>query len=78
MKIRNVTSNYRRNEFTVVTRSGTTYTFPYTEADPQPNTDDRIEEAFVDKELGNAAVARTLMLKISPGLKQYASTLRPR
>jgi hypothetical protein len=55
MKIRSVTSNNRRNEFTVVTRSGATYTFPYTQADPQPNSEDRLEEVFVDKELGNEA-----------------------
>ena len=55
MKIRSVTSNNRRNEFTVVTRSGATYTFPYTETDPQPSSDDRIGEVFVDKELGNEA-----------------------
>ena len=55
MKIRSVTSNNRRNEFTIVTRSGATYTFPYSEADPFPNTDDRITDVFVDKELGNEA-----------------------
>jgi len=55
MKIRSVTSNNRRNEFTVVIRSGATYTFPYTAADPQPNSEDRIEEVYVDKELGNEA-----------------------
>ncbi len=55
MKIRSVTSNNRRNEFTVVTRSGATYTFPYSKADPCPNPDDRLAEVFVDKELGNEA-----------------------
>ncbi len=55
MKIRSVTSNNRRNEFTVVTRSGATYTFPYTETDPCPASDDQIEEVFVDKALGNEA-----------------------
>lgn len=55
MKIRSVTSNNRRNEFTVVTRSGATYTFPYMEADPQPDSNDRMGEVFVDKELGNEA-----------------------
>ena len=55
MKIRSVTPNNRRNEFTVVTRSGATYTFPYTAADPQPDSGDRIGEVFVDKELGNEA-----------------------
>ena len=53
MKIRSVTSNNRRNEFSVVTRTGTTYTFPYAQADPCPSPDDRIEEIFVDKELGS-------------------------
>ena len=60
MKIRSVTSNNRRNEFTVVTRSGATYTFPYPESDPCPNSDDRLVEAFVDKELGNEAITYIL------------------
>lgn len=55
MKIRSATSNNRRNEFTIVTRSGATYTFPYSEADPSPKTEDRLAEVFVDKELGNEA-----------------------
>ena len=55
MKIRSVTSNNRRNEFSIVARSGASYSFPYVEADPQPNAEDRIEEVFVDKELGNEA-----------------------
>ena len=55
MKIRSVTANNRRHEFTVVTRSGATYTFPYSEADPCPDSDDRLAEVFVDKELGNEA-----------------------
>ena len=38
-----------------MTRSGATYVFPYAEADPRPSSDDRIEEVFVDKELGNEA-----------------------
>mgnify|MGYP000004654481 FL=1 len=60
MKIRSVTSNNRRNEFTVITRSGATYVFPYGEADPRPCSDDRIGEAFVDKELGNEAFTYVL------------------
>jgi len=60
MKIRSVTSNNRRNEFTVVSCSGATYTFPYSEADPCPNSDDRLADIFVDKELGNEAVTYVL------------------
>jgi len=60
MKIRSVTSNNRRNEFTVVTRSGADYIFPYAEADPQPSSTDRIGEIYVDKELGNEAFTYVL------------------
>ena len=60
MKIRSVTSNNRRNEFMVITHSGATYTFPYSEADPCPDSDDRLVEVFVDKEMGNEAVTYTL------------------
>lgn len=55
MKIRSVSANNRRNEFTVVTRSGATYSFPYAKCDPVPGPDDRIGDAYVDKELGNEA-----------------------
>jgi len=60
MKIRSVTSNNRKNEFSVVTRSGADYPFPYSEADPRPGSDNRIEEVFVDKELGNEAFTYVL------------------
>ncbi|NOZ09939.1 MAG: XRE family transcriptional regulator [Gammaproteobacteria bacterium] len=60
MKIRSVTPNNRRNEFSVTTRSGANYSFPYAEADPQPSPDDRIEDVFVDKELGNEAISYVL------------------
>lgn len=53
MKICNVTSNNRRNEFTIVTRSGASYVFPYSAVDPCPNSDNRIVEVFIDKELGS-------------------------
>ena len=55
MKIRSVTSNNRKNEFSVITRSGVEYSFPYSEAEPRPRADNRIENVFVDRELGNEA-----------------------
>ena len=55
MKIRSVTSNNRKNEFSVSTRSGAEYSFPYSEAEPRPSSDNRIEKVFLDKELGNEA-----------------------
>jgi len=56
MKIRGVTSNNRKHEFTVITHSGAAYSFPYSEADPCPTSDDRLAEVFVDKELGDEAI----------------------
>lgn len=55
MKIRSVTANNRRNEFSLVTRSGAAYSFPYARTNPRPDADDRITKVFVDKELGNEA-----------------------
>ncbi len=60
MKISSVTSNNRRNEFTVVTSTGITYVFPYVAADPRPGPNDRIGEVFIDKELGNEAITYIL------------------
>jgi len=55
MKIRSIKSNNRKNEFSVVTYSGAEYSFPYSEARPQPTADNRIEDLSVDKELGKEA-----------------------
>ena len=55
MKIRNVEMNNRKNEFTVTTRAGVVYVFPYSEADPCPKPGNRIKKLFVDKELASEA-----------------------
>jgi len=55
MKIRSVKSNNRKNEFSIVCYSGAEYSFPYSEAEPKPTADDRIENVSVDKELGKEA-----------------------
>lgn len=60
MKIRSVTANNRRNEFSVQTRSGAVYAFPYAQSDPRPSAGDRLAEVFVDKELGNEAFTYVL------------------
>jgi len=60
MKIKEVSVNNKRKEFSIVTRSGTVYSFPYAEADPQPVVENRIEKVFIDKELGNEAISYTL------------------
>jgi len=60
MKVDSVSINNRRKEFSVTTRSGAAYTFPYAEAEPRPGTANRIEEVFVDQELGNEAITYVL------------------
>lgn len=55
MKIRNVTYNNRKHEFSVMLYSGAEYQYPYSETDTQPTTVDSIKEVYVDRELGNEA-----------------------
>ena len=60
MKVDKVLINNRRKEFSVITRSGAAYTFPYAKAEPRPGSGNRIEEVFVDRELGNEAITYVL------------------
>ena len=60
MKIRKVSANNRKREFSVITRSGTEYSFPYSKAMPKPTSADPIGELYVDKELGNEAFTYVL------------------
>lgn len=60
MKIRSVTTNNRKNEFVIVNRGGQEFPFPYLKAEPQPSTDNRIQDVYVDKELGNEAITYVL------------------
>ena len=55
MKICSVEMNNRKNEFTITTRSGSVYAFPYTKAVPSPGRDNRIKQLFVDDELASEA-----------------------
>ena len=60
MKIRKVSASNRKNEFAVVTRSGSEFPFPYSKAVPKPGVKDPIAELYVDKELGNEAFTYVL------------------
>ena len=60
MKVQKVSINNRRKEFSVATRAGAVFTFPYAEADPGPSSKNRIEKVFVDRELGNEAITYVL------------------
>lgn len=52
MKIRDVVTNNRKKQFFITNRAGQEYSFPYQKVDPQPNSSNRIQEVYVDKELG--------------------------
>ncbi len=60
MKIRKVEVNNRKAEFRVVTYSGDSYVFPYVKAVPQPDPSNKVQEAFVDRELGGEAFTYAL------------------
>jgi len=60
MKIRQVRVNNRKAQLELVVRSGKVYPMPYAKLDPRPTIDDRIREAYVDRELGNEAVTYVL------------------
>jgi hypothetical protein len=55
MKIRKVIANNRKREFSITTRAGAEYSFPYSKADTPLRRDDPIECLFVDEELGREA-----------------------
>lgn len=60
MKIRQVTANNRKREFNVMNRAGDEYSFPYSQVDPRPRPENRIEDVAVDKELANEAFTYVL------------------
>jgi len=60
MKIRSVTVNNRKAQIVLTTRSGAVFPVPFARLDPQPTPDDRIREAYVDRELANEAVTYVL------------------
>jgi len=60
VKIRKVEANNRKGEFRIVTYSGDTYVFPYVKAEPQPDSADKVADAYVDRELGKEAFTYVL------------------
>jgi len=60
VKIRKVEANDRKGEFRIVTYSGDTYVFPYVKAEPQPDSADKVADAYVDRELGKEAFTYVL------------------
>jgi len=60
MKVRKVIVNSRKGQLELVVRSGKAYPFPFAKLEPRPSAKNRIEEAYVDHELGNEAVTYIL------------------
>ena len=60
MKIRTVTVNNRKAQLELTVRSGRTFPFPYVKLTPRPTAEDRIQKAYVDRELGSEAVTYVL------------------
>ena len=60
MKIRKIETNNRKGEFRVVTYSGDAYVFPYVKAEPQPDSADKVADAYVDRELAKEAFTYVL------------------
>jgi hypothetical protein len=60
MKIHAVVVNNRKAQIELVLRSGKSYPFPFTKLHPRPSSKNRIERAYVDRELGNEAATYVL------------------
>jgi len=60
VKIRKIEANNRKREFRIVTYSGDAYVFPYVKAEPEPDSADKVADAYVDRELANEAFTYVL------------------
>ena len=60
MKLREVALNNLKKEFSVATRSGQKYTYPYARAVPFPSATNPATDLFVDKELASEAFTYVL------------------
>jgi hypothetical protein len=60
VKIRKIEANNRKGEFRIITYSGNAYVFPYVKAEPQPDSADKVADAYVDRELANEAFTYVL------------------
>ena len=60
MKIRSVTVNNRKAQVELTVRSGHVYPVPFARLVPPPTQTDRIQEAYIDRELANEAITYIL------------------
>ena len=60
MRVHTVAVNNRKAQIELVVRSGEIYPVPFAKLKPRPSLKNRIERAYVDKELGSEAVTYVL------------------
>lgn len=60
MKIRSVTVNNRKRQIELTLQSGKILPVPFAQLDPQPTPEDRVVQAYVDRELANEAATYIL------------------
>lgn len=60
MKIRDVIVNNRKAQLELVARGGKIYPIPYAKLEVRPTSRNRVQKAYVDKELGYEAVTYVL------------------
>lgn len=60
MKIRKANANNRKKEFEITTYSGSHFSFPYSNAELVPTSNNKIIELYVDEELANEAITYVL------------------
>lgn len=60
MKVKTVALNNRKAQVELTTRTGKTYPFPFSQLDPKPTPENRIQDIYVDKELANEGATYTL------------------
>jgi len=60
VKLRTVRVNNRKRQLELETRSGRLFPVPFSKLDPRPTLDDRVAEAYVDRELASEAITYRL------------------
>ena len=53
MKMKSVLMNNRKKAYEIVTEKGDRFIFPYSQQQPNPTSDNKIVDLYIDKELGN-------------------------
>jgi hypothetical protein len=60
MKLKTVSLNNRKSQVELTTRAGKAYPFPFSQLDPKPTPENRIQKIYVDKELDHEGATYVL------------------